>query len=160
MKIVKASAGPEKITMKTRPGNAEASLLADWWNAEGDNELAAQLCSTTAYLKTAQNYRIRQLAVDIRLYCGLSIYSYAGSNTSKMDKTKALPEDRPTFNLVSVATDTLVSRIGQNEPTPKFLTDGGDYKERHLAQELNQFILGEFYQTHAYARANGCSGTA
>lgn len=152
MKIVKASAGPEKIKMKTRPGNAEASLLADWWNAEGDNELAAQLCSTTAYLKTAQNYRIRQLAVDIRLYCGLSIYSYAGSNTSKMDKTKALPEDRPTFNLVSVATDTLVSRIGQNEPTPKFLTDGGDYKERHLAQELNQFILGEFYQTHAYAK--------
>jgi hypothetical protein len=70
-----------------------------------------------------------------------------------MNRTRTLPEDRPTFNLIQACTDTLVSRIGQDRPEPKFLTDGADYKQRHLAQRLNQFILGEFYQTKAYEKA-------
>lgn len=155
MKISKAKKGPEKIKMKTRAANSDggASLMAEWWKAEDDVELANQLCSTAAYLKTNQTYRMRQLAVDVRLYCGLSVYSYAGSNVAKMDKTRTLPDDRPTFNLIQSATDTLVSRLSQNEPQPKFLTDGADYKQRHLAQELNKFILGEFYQVKAYQKA-------
>jgi hypothetical protein len=155
VKITKGKAGPDKIKMKTRSddGTDGASILAEWWKAEDDGQLARELCGTAAYLKTNQNYRVRQIAANIRLYCGLSVYSYAGSNVSKMDRTKTLPEDRPTFNIIQVGVDTLVSRIGQNEPAPKFLTDGGDYKERHLAQELNQFILGEFYQTKAYTKA-------
>ena len=127
--------------------------LAEWWKADNKDQLATELCGTAAYLKTNQTYRMRQLAVNVRMYCGLSIYSYAGSNVSKMDKTKTLPDDRPTFNLVEAVTDTLVSRLGQAEPQPKFLTDGADYKERHLGQQLNQFILGEYYQTRAYEKA-------
>lgn len=153
MKITKAKTGPAKIKMKTKPaGNDGSGMLKEWWKAEDDRQLAEQLCGTAAYLKTNQTYRMRQLAVDIRLYCGLSVYSYAGSNVSRMDRTKTLPDDRPTFNLIQSCVDTQVSRLGQAEPEPKFLTDGGDYKERHLAQELNQFIQGEFYQTKAYEK--------
>lgn len=156
MKITKSKKLPEKIKFKTRPddGMNGASLLAEWWKADNDRQLAAELCGNLAYLKTNQTYRMRQLAVDIRLYCGLSVYSYAGSNVAKMDRTKSLPDDRPTFNLIQACTDTLVSRLTQNEPAPKFLTDGADYKQRHLAQELNRFILGEFYQTKAYTKAS------
>lgn len=157
MKIKPAKASPAKIVMKTRAsgdGTDGASILAEWWKANDDRELASQLCGTAAYLKTNQTYRIRQNAVSIRLYCGLSVYSYAGSNVSKMDRTKTLPDDKPTFNLIESCTDTLVSRLTQNKPEPKFLTDGGDYRQRHLAQELNRFILGEFYQTHAYQKAS------
>lgn len=155
MKITKSKAAPERIKMKTRmsqDGTDGKSILSEWWKAGSDNQLAAELCGTGAYLKTNQTYRMRQLAVDIRLYCGLSVYSYAGSNVSKMDRTKTLPDDRPTFNLIQACVDTLVSRLGQDEASPRFLTDGADYKQRHLAQELNQFILGEFYQTNAYAK--------
>lgn len=155
MKISKAKAGPEKIKMKTKmtPDATDGkSILSEWWKAKDDNQLALELCGTASYLKTNQTYRLRQLAVDIRLYSGLSVYSYAGSNVSKMDRTKTLPDDRPTFNLIQACVDTLVSRLGQDEASPRFLTDGADYKQRHLAQELNQFILGEFYQTKAYAK--------
>ena len=156
MKISKAKPAITKIKMKTKPktdmnGRGE---LCEWWLAEDKDKLAVELCGTAAYLKTNQTNRMRQLACDVRLYCGLSIYSYAGSNVSKMDRTKTLPDDRPTFNLVSSCVDTLVSRLSQDEPAPKFLTDGADYKQRHLAQQLNQFILGEFYQTKAYEKAS------
>lgn len=155
MKIKNPTPGTGKIKMKTRPA---ADLLGrgemlEWWKAENDKELAKQLCSTAAYLKTNQTYRIRQIAASIRLYAGLSVYSYAGSNVSKMDRTKTLPDDRPTFNLIRACVDTLHSRLSQNEPQPKFLTDNADYKQRHLAQRLNQFVLGEFYQTKAYEKA-------
>jgi hypothetical protein len=155
MKIKKGKAGPEKIVVKTkaRDDASGMSILSEWWKSEHPMKLASDLVSTASYLKTNQTYRIRQLAVDIRMYCGLSIYSYAGSNVSRMDRTKTLPDDRPTFNLIQACTDTLVSRLSQVRPQPKFLTDNADYKQRHLAQRLNSFMLGEFYQTHAYEKA-------
>lgn len=154
MKIKPAKPQTTKIRMKTKTkgdlsGRGE---LAEWWLCDDKDKLAVELCGSASYLKTNQTYRMRQLACDVRLYCGLSIYSYAGSNVSKMDRTKTLPDDRPTFNLISSCVDTLVSRLSQAEPQPKFLTDGADYKQRHLAQQLNQFILGEFYQTKAYEK--------
>ncbi len=151
MRVTKGKKSPDKITMKTKKtGEGGTAILSEWWKAEDDTKLAGELCATAAYLKTNQTYRMRQLAVDVRLYCGLSVYSYAGSNVSRMDRTKTLPDDRPTFNLVQVGVDTLASRIATHEPQPKFLTDGADYKDRHLAQQLNQFIIGEFYQTKAF----------
>jgi hypothetical protein len=155
MKISKAKPSVSKITMQTRPKGDRSGRgeLKEWWKAEDDTQLATELCGTASYLKTNQTYRFRQLAASVRLYCGLSIYSYAGSNVSKMDRSKSLPEDRPTFNLIQACIDTLLSRLSQDRPEPKFLTDNADYRQRHLAQSLNGFILGEFYQTHAYEKA-------
>jgi hypothetical protein len=154
MKIKPIKKSPQKITMKTKDSNrGDVALLAEWWKAQNDQQLANEIASTAAYLKTNQTWRFRQLAVDVRMYCGLNVYSYAGSNVSRMNRTKTLPDDRPTFNLIQSATDTLVSRLSQNQPQPKFLTDNADYKQRHLAQKLNQFVLGEFYQTKVYEKA-------
>ena len=152
MKIVKGKKPADKIKMKTKSDPMEGPALSEWWTAQDERKLALELCSTASYLKLNQTYRTRQLAVDVRLYCGLSVYSYAGSNVSKMDRTRTLPDDRPTFNLIQACTDTLVSRLSQARPEPKFLTNNADYKQRHLAERLNAFILGEFYQTHAYEK--------
>jgi hypothetical protein len=143
----------DKIVMKTKASRDAKAELVEWWTLKDEEQLAAGLCSTAAYLKTNQNYRTRQIAVNVRLYAGLNVYSYAGSNVARMDQTKTLPDDRPTFNLIQSCTDTLVARHTQNRPEPKFLTDNGNYKERHLAERLNQFILGEFYQTDVYEKA-------
>lgn len=155
MKIRKAVKKDERIKFKTQPasGAMDRGMLSPWWEADDDMKLAQELCGVASYLKTNQTYRLRQIAVNIRLYSGLNVYNYAGSTVAKMDKTKALPDDKPTFNLIQSCTDTLVSRLSQAKPAPKFLTDNGDYRQRHLAQQLNGFILGEFYQTKAYEKA-------
>lgn len=125
-----------------------------WWEANSKQELCDQILATVSYLKESQNYRFRQAAIYARLYGNQTLFSFIGQNMSKMDMVSGLPADRPTFNLVAAVTDTVVAKIGQSRPAPVFLTDNSDYKERNLAKKLNNFILGEFYQTKAYDKAH------
>lgn len=123
-----------------------------WWKAKDKRERAAQMLTTANYLKETQAFRYRQAAIYARLYGNLSLFSFLGNNITKLDQGSGLPSDRPTFNLIQSASDTLVSRISQSRPAPVFLTDNSDYKERRLAKQLNNFILGEFYQTETYEK--------
>lgn len=140
------------VTFKTNT-TADAAVLQPWWEEKNPDKSAAMMLTSAAYLKESQAYRYRQAAVYARLYGNQSLYSFAGSNISKMDQTYGLPQERPTFNLIQSVVDTLVSRISQSRPQPVFLTDNGDYKQRNLAKKLNNFILGEFYNTKAYEQA-------
>lgn len=134
-------------------GDQSSMVLAQWWLEKDGNKAASLMLSSAAYLKESQNYRYRQTAVYSRLYGNQSLYSFAGSNLTKIDSSHGLPEQRPTFNLIQSVTDTLVSRITQSRPQPVFLTDNGDYKQRLLSQKLNNFVQGEFYQAKAYDKA-------
>ncbi len=135
--------------MKTKDLSG-TQVLSPWWDESNPDKAASLMLSSAAYLKESQAYRYRQAAVYARLYGNQSLYSFAGSNINKMDQTYGLPQERPTFNLIQSVVDTLVSRISQSRPQPVFLTDNADYKERNLAKKLNNFTLGEFYQTKAY----------
>jgi len=149
MKVTKTSA-PKTITFKTKDALANLKGSFKWWLAKDKKMLKDQVLTTAAYLKESQAYLYRQTAIYARLYGNMSLFSFIGSNISKMDTMTGLPADRPTFNLVQSCIDTTVARITQSRPAPVFLTEAGDYKERRLAEQLNNFILGEFYQTKAY----------
>lgn len=149
MKVSNAPGPNSKVTFKTRP-DMQTMQLQQWWLESDKDKAAAQMLTSAAFLKESQGYRYRQAAIYARLYGNQSLYSFAGSNISKMDQSLGLPTERPTFNLVQSVTDTLVSRITQSRPQPVFLTDNSDYKQRTLAKKLNNFIMGEFYHTKAY----------
>lgn len=139
--------------MSTRDKKTNQKTQYQWWRAKDDRELSEQLISTAVFLKKSQEYRYRQAAIYSRLYGNQPLNSFAGANMSNAAQNQMLPIDKPTFNVIQSATDTLVSRISQSRPAPVFLTDNGDYKERNLAKRLNNFTLGEFYQTKAYEKA-------
>lgn len=140
----------EVIKAKTKDLTQIGSKGVKWWKADNDKDLAQGLLSTMHYLKQNQQYRQRQMAIFSRLYGNLSLFNFVGSNLNKMSMANNLPMDRPTMNVVQSAIDTLTSQITQNRPRPVFQTDDGDYKERNLAKQLNNFMNGEFYQTKAY----------
>ncbi len=140
----------KKVTFKTTTKLTDSLVLEQWWLEKNPDKAAMQLLTSAAYLKESQGYRYRQASIYARLYGNQSLFSFAGTQTSKMDQNYGLPQERPTFNLIQSATDTLVSRISQSRPQPVFLTDNSDYKQRNLAKKLNNFILGEFYNTKAY----------
>jgi hypothetical protein len=151
MKISKVQP-KSKITAKTTKKISNPRVLK-WWTEGDEAKAASQMLTTAAFLKETQSYRYRQTAIYARLYGNMSLFNYVGVNISKMDQQKGLPSDRPTRNVIQSSVDTLVSRLSQSRPAPVFLTDNGDYKERNLAKKLNNFILGEFYQTKAYEKA-------
>lgn len=152
MKISKTKPS-DSVTFKTKDVDALAKSAYRWWEAGNNRVLTAQLLTTISYLKENQAYIARQTALYARLYGNMSLFNFLGSNMSKMDVQTGLPADRPTFNLVQSCVDTLVARLSQQRPAPVFLTDNSDYKERRLAKQLNNFILGEFYQTKTYDKA-------
>lgn len=148
---------PEKkemkdIVVKTKEkSKVEDSQTAyKWWLAQTDDELVKQVLSTTGYLKKTNQNRIKQASIYTRLHSGKPLYNYL-ANVGSMDNSQQLPIGRPTANVCYSCTDTLVSRISQNRPRPTFLTNEGDYKERMLSRQMNDFIMGEFYRTKAYA---------
>ena len=152
MKISNVKPENTKV-FKTRDVKDDKKMY-QWWEASNDIQLAGQLVSTAVYLKESQGYRYRQAAVYARLYGNMSLFNFIGTNMTKMDQLNGLPTDRPTFNIIQSAIDTLVSRIAQSRPAPVFLTDNGDYKERRKAKQLNDFILGEFYQAKVYEKVS------
>ncbi len=152
---VKGVPKTKTVTFKTRP-DMESMTMSPWWESSDGNKAAALMLTSAAYLKETQAYRYRQAAVYARLYGNQSLYSFAGANINKLDETKGLPPDRPTFNLIQSVVDTLVSRISQSRPKPVFLTDDADYKQRTLSKKLNNFIQGEFYQTETYEKSAIC----
>lgn len=139
----------EKV-IDPRPKNKKKDSTAyKWWDAQNDKELLAQALSTSEYLKRTNQQRVRQASIFARLFSGKPLYNFLASN-STLDNSNQLPIGRPTANIVYSCTDTLTSRMTQDKPKPVFLTDGGHYKERKLAEEANSFISGELYRTKAY----------
>lgn len=149
---VTAQAPKSTVTFKTSDRYSPRTGVC-WWECKNDKELKDALLGTASFLKESQNFRYRQAAIYARLYGNMSLFSFIGSNVGKMNTDASLPIDRPTFNIVQSATDTLVSRISQSRPSPVFLTDNSDYKERNLAKKLNNFVQGEFFNTKAYDKA-------
>lgn len=138
-----------KVRTKDKPKVDEANQSFKWWLAPNDTELVNQLLSTTNYLKKVHQTRIRQASIFTRLFSGKPLYNYL-ANVGTMDNSQQLPIGRPTANVCYSCIDTLVSRISQDKPRPVFLTDNGHYKERHISQSMNNFIMGEFYRLKAY----------
>jgi hypothetical protein len=139
----------EKWVDRRPNGGKTVPKMYKWWNAQTDEELVAQVLSTYEFLKKTNIYRIRQASIFTRLYSGKPLYNYFSSNSS-LDQSNQMPLGRPTANVVYSCTDTLVSRISQDSPSPVFLTEGGNYKQRKLAQQSSQFIQGEIFRTKSY----------
>lgn len=141
---------PEVIVARTVSGRPKGEGHR-WWLAKDKNELKEWLLGTVTHLKTTQQYRYRQAAINARLYGSMPLTNFVGSNlTKQIGANTGLPVDRPTMNVIQSCIDTLISRITQSRPRPVFLTDNGDYKARTLAKQMNSLINGELYQTKAY----------
>lgn len=137
------------VNTKAKKAIKDMDQSFKWWLAENDNQLMQEQLSTTNYLTKVHQARIKQASIYTRLFSGKPLYNYL-ANVGSLDNSQQLPIGRPTANVVYSCTDTLVSRITQDNPECVFLTDDGHYKERKLAKEMNNFISGEMYRTKSH----------
>lgn len=141
----------KEITVSTKAKKAikDMDQSFKWWLAESDNQLCEELLSTTNYLTKIHQVRIRQASIYTRLYSGKPLYNYL-ANVGSLDNSQQLPIGRPTANVVYACTDTLVSKASQEKPRPIYQGNDAHYKERKIAMQVNDFILGEFFRAKAY----------
>ena len=139
----------ETILAKTTDKSILPIQSYQWWMAQNDNELCHQTISTANYLQKTQQYRIKGASIFSRIYSGKGLMNYA-LNSKVLDTSNQLPVRRPTMNVTQSCVDTLVSRMTMAKPKPTYLTFAGNYKQRKLAENLDQFIAGEFYRLKAY----------
>lgn len=137
------------VTVKTQPKTNDL-VAGKWWLKQSKAEVCNTLLGTVAFLKEQNQFKLRQSALYARLYGNMPLFGWLGTNLTKMSTGNTLPIDRPTMSVITSCVDTLHSRLIQARPSPMFLSDGGDYKQRTLAKQMNTFIQGEFYQTKAY----------
>lgn len=149
--IIADTVKEKKIDPRDKKTLPKENNYYQWWLAQDDKALCAQLLSTTAFLKNYHSARIRQASIYSRLFSGKPLYNYLAS-TSTLDSSQQMPMGRPTANVVYSCIDTLTSMVTQVKPRPVFLTDGGSYEEQKLAKEFNQFIMGEFFRLKAYEK--------
>jgi hypothetical protein len=141
----------QTIVAKTTDKSKLPVQSYQWWKAQNDNDLCFQTIATANFLQKSQQYRVRGASVFSRIYSGKGLMNYA-LNSKVLDTSNQLSVRRPTMNVTQSCVDTLVSRMTQAQPKPTFLTEGGDYRKRNLAETLNQFIAGEFYRCKAYEK--------
>lgn len=148
----KASGDRETVSVKTKAQAKATPAGYMWWKAGTKTELCNQVLDTVAYLKMNQNDRMRQASIWARMYGNMPLGNFVGSGLGTKNVVNPTPIDRPTMNLIQSCVDTLCSRLTQSKPRPVFLTDNGKSKQRSLAKQLNQFILGEFHETRSYEK--------
>lgn len=148
----KAQGERESVSVKTKASTQAKPQGYMWWKANTKTELCNQVLDTVAYLKMNQQDRARQASVWARMYGNMPLGNFIGSGLSSKNVVNPTPIDRPTMNLIQSCVDTLCSRLTQSKPRPVFLTDNGKSKQRSLAKQLNQFILGEFHETKTYEK--------
>lgn len=149
--ITNSPKGTTVIQAKTKVGeNSVSSKRAfQWWNASDKADLLKKLFSTIYYIKDNQTYRYRQASLYSAMYGNLPLSGWVGTSFTKM-VPNSLPQDRPTMSVVTSCIDTVVAKLAVSDPRPVFLTEAGDYRYRHLGQDMTKFIKGVFYETDAY----------
>lgn len=147
--MARRSSQPSWQTMREkgkprRGGDALPFPNARWWTLKPEQTPGAIL-STIEHIRNRQTSLRQQRAICARLYGGLAPGSAYGTTGSRMVHPSST--GRLTYNITSIVSDSLVSKVTKSKVRPLFLTQGGNYRQQRRAKKLSQFAEGIFYET-------------
>jgi hypothetical protein len=126
-------------------------MEATKWYEEKKGKVHGLLVPLVKFLRQNQAYRHAENLRNVRLYGNLDIM---GINALQYNRpTPAAGQNRVTLNVIKSCIDTAQSKIAKNKVKPTFLTDGGNWHQQRKAKKLDKFILGQFYSTDVYTKA-------
>lgn len=123
-----------------------------WWEyKDSPAEKAESVFSLVSYIDNKSHVRRQNNLINARLYGNIPTGMYDQGFTSASEYyLSGIPENRISLSVVSMATDTLVSKIGKNQPKVTFLTSEGDWTAKNKAKKLEKFTMGDFRQNNIY----------
>ncbi len=137
----------ETLYKRTSPNYEKA--YKSWWTC--DDDVHEHMVRLVRSIQENQNSR---RADDLR-----HAFLYQNRQTNDvMLGTKNLLPDRynVTYNVVKSCVDTLTSKITQNRPRPRILTEKGNYEKQDRAKKLTQYLDGILDSAGTYRQGTDC----
>ena len=128
-----------------------------WWQLDEEDDTEHLAASLTTYFDDVKRRSATRLLCDLenlRLYGSPSTSPYLGANgygqASASRRNPYVTSTRVTVSLVQACIDTLTSKLSMEQPRPLFTVSGGDFEAHELAEQLQAFEDGIFYETGTY----------
>lgn len=142
-----------KVTRESAVSEMDKGKFYWWKQAQNDERLAHEICSTIKFIERHQSNRVKQLTDSTRLYGNSTAYNQLGASFTRTSAASSSPSaSRVSFNLCSSAVDTLTAQIAKNKVVPTFITSGGVWGMQKKAEKLSKFIEGIFYEQNAHEK--------
>ena len=130
-----------------------------WWEKTGkrgsnttdqtNREASEAVSACMALLREQQAARMTQYTIAARLYGNASLSGIPGYSLRLMP-IASVYRDRIVDNVIQTCVDTATSVMAAKAPPrPRFLTNGGDYKQQNRAKKLEMLVNGIFYENDA-----------
>jgi len=131
-----------------RYGQKKDASRALWWKLPAE-EAYREIFTVIDYLDEIQ---VRQRSMNLMNYRLYGNAQLIGMTNKSYNRVNAGPDHRVTLNVIQSICDTMTSTIASNKPKPTFLVDGGNFEKQQIAERLDKFVQGIFYETKYYER--------
>lgn len=101
-------------------------------------------------LQTAQQDVESEYGRYFAIYSGRNVSGLRPGQAERPLRISDIGKTRVNLNVTQSCVDTLASKIATVRPRPQFLTDGGNWKLRQKAKQLEQFVESVFEQNSLY----------
>ena len=118
-----------------------------WWKVEESGKTYLSLIPNFDFIKNSQISRQNSYLAYSRLYTNRDFLSF-DSDQYSYDSLRN--SSKITFNITQSVIDSICAKISKNKVRPMFLTQGGNYKSKRKAEQLQKFVDGIFYENKAY----------
>ncbi len=126
---------PPRIQVYTDSKSTREKPYRTWWNAD-DSEIHEHMIKMIGSITEAQRGQQMQNIRHAFLYQNRHTMDTLLSKYASM-----LPERmNVTYNVIKSATDTLTSKLAQNKPRSRVLTEKGNREQQARAKKLQQYI--------------------
>ena len=122
-------------------------MIDSQWHEQPKNDVHDKLVGTVKSLIEQGDGRQRDFARFLRLY-GCADPSLIRLSYEDVPRVGG---PRTAWNVIHQIVDTLVSRIGDERPRPKFQSTDGDFLTRNRAEKLTQFVDGQVEHLNLYS---------
>lgn len=122
-----------------------------WWTLP-ENQVPGSLRATIKHIMQTQSAFEMQRQVCARLYGGMIPSSSAGASYDRLQALHPSLSGRLTYNVISIAVDSLIAKVTKDPLSVQFITQGGNYRQQRQAKKLTQFSDGITYETKMDAK--------
>jgi hypothetical protein len=151
----KEPAADSKFDFRDESIATQSGLI--WWGESAkDDERGRVMVEVAQQIETSPSEMLRQ---DLNLLCGslyegtglVNMYQYGGRATlNAIANGNGIVTGESTWNQVRSVVQTVSSQVSRSKPRARFITTGGNYKQKRRAKKLTAYCDGLFQEAKAY----------